>query len=103
LDGAFSGVPDSTGVPAVGRRRLRLPIHEGEAMEGEAMEDEEIRDLLAQALKTELGGVQVYTTALRCAVNEDLKRECEEYLEQTQNHVRIVEEVFSRLEWARPT
>jgi rubrerythrin len=67
-------------------------------MEGEAMEDEEIRDLQAQALKTELGGVQVYTTALRCAVNEDLKRECEEYLEQTQNHVRIVEEVFSRLE-----
>ena len=43
-------------------------------------------------------GVQVYTTALRCAVNEDLKEEWEEYLEQTQNHVRIMEEVLSRLE-----
>ena len=62
------------------------------------MKDEEIRELLYQALETELGGVQVYTTALRCAVNEDLKTEWEEYLEQTQNHVRIVEEVFSRLE-----
>jgi rubrerythrin len=98
LDGAFWGVPDFTGVPAVERRRLRLPIHEGEAMK-----DEEIRELLYQALETKLGGVQVYTTALRCAVNEDLKKEWEEYLEQTQNHVRIVEEVFSRLEWARPT
>ena len=62
------------------------------------MKDEEIQELLYQALETELGGVQVYTTALRCAVNEDLKEEWEEYLEQTQNHVRIMEEVFSRLE-----
>ena len=62
------------------------------------MKDEEVRELLYQALETELGGVQVYQTALRCAVNEDLKKEWEEYLEQTQNHVRIVENVFSRLE-----
>jgi hypothetical protein len=31
-------------------------------------------------------------------VNDDLKQEWEEYLEQTQNHVRIVEHVFARLE-----
>jgi ferritin-like metal-binding protein YciE len=62
------------------------------------MKDEEIRELLYQALETELGGVQVYRTAVRCAVNDDLKQEWEEYLEQTQNHVRIVENVFSRLE-----
>ena len=61
------------------------------------MKDEEVRELLYQALETELGGVQVYKTALRCAVNDDLKKEWEEYLEQTQNHVRIVEHVFSRL------
>ena len=61
------------------------------------MKDEEIRELLYQALETELGGVQVYTTALRCVVNEDLKKEWEKYLEQTENHVRIVENVFSRL------
>ena len=62
------------------------------------MKDEEVRELLYQALETELGGVQVYQTALRCAVNDDLKKEWEEYLEQTQNHVRIVENVFTRLE-----
>jgi rubrerythrin len=61
------------------------------------MKDEEVRELLYQALETELGGVQVYTTALRCVVNEDLKKEWEEYLEQTQNHVRIVENVFTQL------
>ena len=62
------------------------------------MKDEEVRELLYQALETELGGVQVYKTALRCVVNDDLKKEWEEYLEQTQNHVRIVENVFTRLE-----
>ena len=62
------------------------------------MKDEEIHELLYQALETELGGVQVYQTAVRCAVNDDLKQEWEEYLEQTQNHVRIVENVFSRLD-----
>ena len=61
------------------------------------MKDEEIRELLYQALETERGGVQVYTTALRCVVNDDLKKEWEKYLEQTENHVRIVENAFSRL------
>ena len=62
------------------------------------MKDEEVHELLYQALETELGGVQVYQTAVRCAVNDDLKQEWEEYLGQTQNHVRIVEHVFTRLE-----
>ena len=62
------------------------------------MKEEEVHELLYQALETELGGVQVYQTAVRCAVNEDLKQEWEEYLEQTQNNVRIVEHVFARLE-----
>ena len=61
------------------------------------MKDEQVRELLYQALETELGGTQVYKTALRCVVNDDLKKEWEEYLEQTKNHVRIVENVFSRL------
>src|SRR4030095_2289573 len=55
------------------------------------MEDTKLKELLCQALETELGGVQVYTTALRCAVNDDLKEEWEKYLEQTQNHVEIVQ------------
>jgi rubrerythrin len=62
------------------------------------MKDEQVRELLYQALETELGGVQVYTTALRCAENEDLKKEWEEYLEQTKNHVTIVEDVLTKLD-----
>jgi rubrerythrin len=61
------------------------------------MNQKEMKELLYQALETEQGGVQVYETALRCVVNEDLKKEWQEYLEQTQNHVRIVEGVFAQL------
>ena len=54
------------------------------------MKREQLTELLYEALETEMGGVQVYETALRCVVNEDLKEEWENYLEQTQNHVQIV-------------
>jgi len=55
-------------------------------------------DLLYQALETEKGGVQIYTTALRCAVNDDLRQEWTEYLEQTKQHVQIVSDILRRLE-----
>ncbi len=55
-------------------------------------------DLLYQALETEKGGVQVYATALRCAVNQDLRDEWNKYLEQTKNHVQIVSEILTALE-----
>ena len=61
------------------------------------MKDEQVRELLYQMLETELGGVQVYTTAIQCAENEDLKEEWEEYLEQTQNHVTVVQEAMRKL------
>jgi len=61
------------------------------------MKDEQVRELLYQALETELGGVQVYTTAIRCAENDDLKEEWQEYLEQTKNHVQIVHDVLNKL------
>ena len=61
------------------------------------MKDEQVRELLYQALETELGGVQVYTTALRCAENDELKEEWEKYLEQTQQHVQIVQDVLTKL------
>ena len=62
------------------------------------MKDEQVRELLYQALETELGGVQVYTTAIRCAENEDLKEEWEKYLDQTKNHVTIMEDVLTKLD-----
>jgi hypothetical protein len=58
------------------------------------MKVEQLNELLYQALETEMGGVQIYTTALTCAVNEELKEEWQEYLEQTENHVRIVQEAM---------
>ena len=57
----------------------------------------QVNELLLQALETELGGVQVYETALRCVVNEDLKEEWEKYLEQTTHHKEILTEVFEKL------
>ena len=62
------------------------------------MKDDQVRELLCQALETEIGGVQVYTTAIRCAENDELKEEWEEYLEQTKNHVTIMEEVLTKLD-----
>ena len=55
----------------------------------------ELNELLLQALETEMGGVQVYQTALKCVENEDLKEEWEKYLDQTTRHVEIVEELLS--------
>jgi rubrerythrin len=61
------------------------------------MNEEHIQELLYQALQVEMGGVEVYETALRCVQNEDLKEEWEEYLEQTEEHVEIVQEIFAKL------
>lgn len=58
---------------------------------------EQINELLLQALETEMGGVQIYQTALGCVVNEDLKEEWEEYLGQTKRHVEIVNELCEKM------
>ena len=54
-------------------------------------------DLLYQALETEKGGVQIYTTALRLALNKDLREEWNKYLEQTKNHVQVVSDILTAL------
>ena len=59
------------------------------------MKEEQLTELLYQALETEKGGVDIYKTAVRCAVNDELKEEWEKYLEQTQNHVEIVENILT--------
>lgn len=58
---------------------------------------EQINELLLQALETEMGGVQIYQTALVCVVNKDLKKEWEEYLEQTKRHVEVMHELFDKV------
>lgn len=61
------------------------------------MERADVEELIYQALETEIGGVQVYTTALKCVQNEDLREEWEKYLEQTTHHVEIMEGVCEGL------
>lgn len=62
------------------------------------MKIEQLHELLYQALETEQGGIQVYQMALRCALNEDLKTEWKEYLEQTQHHEQVVRGLFETFE-----
>lgn len=61
------------------------------------MKTDQVNELLLQALETEMGGVQVYEHAVQCAVNEDLKKEWSEYLEQTREHVQTLREAFEKL------
>ena len=46
--------------------------------EATLMKREQLEDLLWQALETEMGGIQVYTAALECVQNDELRREWEE-------------------------
>ena len=57
------------------------------------MNEKQLTELLMQSLEHEKGGVLVYETALKCAVNDDLREEWEEYLGQTRNHVRVLTDV----------
>lgn len=67
-------------------------------MKNNTLNTSHVTELLYQALETEKGGVQIYTTALRCAVNEDLKEEWNKYLEQTKEHVQIVSDVLNSMD-----
>jgi len=57
----------------------------------------QLTELLQQMLETELGGVNVYETALGCVVNEELAEEWEKYLDQTKRHVEIIEKLLKTL------
>jgi rubrerythrin len=59
--------------------------------------NKQLGELLQQMLETEKGGVKIYETALQCVVNDELKKEWTEYLEQTTRHVQIVQNLFDKL------
>ena len=59
--------------------------------------NQQLNELLLQSLETELGGVQIYQTALDCVVNKDLQDEWEKYLDQTTRHVEVMRELFEKL------
>ena len=61
------------------------------------IDEKQLQELLYQALETELGGVQVYRTALTCVTNEELAEEFQRYLEQTEHHVEVLSSVLEKL------
>ena len=61
------------------------------------MKAKQMQELLLQALEHELGGVQVYTSALKCVQNPDLKKEWQRYLAETKRHVAALEQLCGKL------
>jgi hypothetical protein len=59
--------------------------------------NEGFKALMYQLLETELGGVQVYTTALECVLDGDLRKEWQKYLAETKEHVTIARELLHDL------
>lgn len=61
------------------------------------MNDKQVKELLYQALETEIGGQQVYQAAIECAQEKELQEEWQKYLEETTNHERVLRETFSKI------
>jgi hypothetical protein len=72
-----NGAKDGTEGKREGKRKERAGEREG------------VANLLYQVLETEMGGVEVYRTALRCAIHDELLGEWEKYLSETERHVEI--------------
>ncbi len=61
------------------------------------MNDAQIRELLYQSLEVEIGGQQVYESAIACAQNDDLREEWQKYLDETRTHEEILRSTFARI------
>jgi hypothetical protein len=53
--------------------------------------------LMYQLLETEMGGVQVYRTALQCAINPELFSEWSKYLAETEHHVVVARSLVEKM------
>ena len=58
----------------------------------------QLKELVLQMIETELGGEQIYRTALTCAINDDLKKEWEGYLQETLKHQELAIAVAKHLD-----
>lgn len=58
---------------------------------------QQVQELLCQSLEVEMGGVQVYETAIGCARNEDLREEWRKYLDETRRHVEVLTGLLGQL------
>ncbi len=62
------------------------------------MHHDNVRELLLQALETEINGQSLYETAIECAVNDELRDEWSGYLEETRNHEQVLRRLFKELD-----
>lgn len=58
---------------------------------------EGVRELLYQALETELGGAKVYEAALSVVTDEALREEWQKYRDETLHHQEVLRSVFDAL------
>jgi hypothetical protein len=61
------------------------------------MKAEQVENLILQSLEHEIGGVDIYATALECAVDANLQKEWKKYLTETKTHVTRLEAVCKGL------
>jgi hypothetical protein len=57
----------------------------------------QVEELVLQSLEHEIGGTNVYATALKCVVHPSLKKEWQGYLEETKTHVTTLERLCKEL------
>jgi rubrerythrin len=61
------------------------------------MKQDQLKELLLQSLEHEKGGTKIYETALKCAINDDLKKEWSRYLEHTRKHVTVLTDICEQM------
>jgi hypothetical protein len=61
------------------------------------MKVEQVENLILQSLEHEIGGVDIYATALECAVDANLQKEWKKYFTETKTHVTRLEAVCKGL------
>jgi hypothetical protein len=100
--------------------RVCLPLHERAGHAGREqnlphvlrttdpdVNKNEVNNLILDALEHERGGVTVYETAIDCVANDDLRKEWNKYLAETESHVAALTDVCRELgidpEQATPT
>lgn len=59
----------------------------------------QVRELLLQSLEHERGGVLIYRAAIAASQRPDLRAEWSKYLEQTEQHVESLMEIFESFEF----
>jgi hypothetical protein len=85
---------------AITPRILRFGLtfsEEPKDMARSELDQPQLQELLLQALETERGGIQIYTSALAVAQNDDLRKEWQEYLEETRTHEQVLLNVLEQL------